>query len=380
MKMIFILLGALYAINESIGQNCQPCIPGIIRFYRQGQVDSFPINYPNCTQITGIVAIMNGGNITNLNGLCNVTSIGQSFEIEGDSLTNLSGLSSLTSIGVDLLIYKMNSLTSLEGLENLTSIGRQLSVTINKKLTSLSGLENLTSIGGGITISVNTSLTTLDGLENVHSIGGALEIEYDSALTSLSGLEGLTSINGDILLRSNDSLISLDALYNLVSIGGWSSINVYHNNSLTSLAGLDNIDANFIKGLWILNNSSLSNCAIKSVCDYLTFGTWGEEFTGNASGCNSVEEVDSACYYLCSGEQISPDNLKISPNPASDAITLKTSGKGNLSIYNLNGKELLRKYITEPTNILDVSHLSGGVYIVKLVGEKIIQVGKVIKE
>jgi len=53
----------------------QSCLPDGITFSTQAEIDDFQTNYPGCTEIEGDV-IINGSNITNLNGLSVVTSIG----------------------------------------------------------------------------------------------------------------------------------------------------------------------------------------------------------------------------------------------------------------------------------------------------------------
>ncbi|RLD57407.1 MAG: hypothetical protein DRI97_05430 [Bacteroidetes bacterium] len=80
----------------------QPCLPEGITFSTQSQIDSFPINYPGCTEIEGDVII------------------------EGETIVNLSVLNVLTSIEGRLRIWDCNALTSLEGLEGLTYIGDNL--------------------------------------------------------------------------------------------------------------------------------------------------------------------------------------------------------------------------------------------------------------
>jgi hypothetical protein len=72
--------------------------------------------------------------------------------------------------------------------------------------------------------------------------------------------------------------------------------------------------------------------------------------------------------------------INIYPNPTSTTITIETITKGHLSILNLSGQRLLHQEISEPTTTIDVSTLPCGVFVVKLVGENVVQVGKFIKQ
>ena len=54
----------------------QPCLPQGITFTTQEQIDNFQTNHPNCTEIEGGVKI-EGNDITNLDGLNVITSIGE---------------------------------------------------------------------------------------------------------------------------------------------------------------------------------------------------------------------------------------------------------------------------------------------------------------
>src|SRR5690606_34942976 len=82
------------------------------------------------------------------------------------NLTNLDGLSNLTSVGGYLFIDSNSNLTNLDGLSNLTSVGADLVIQSNSSLTDISGLQNIdpTSIlstyyGVGLYIVGNTSLS-----------------------------------------------------------------------------------------------------------------------------------------------------------------------------------------------------------------------------
>jgi hypothetical protein len=71
------------------------------------------------------------------------------------------------------------------------------------------------------------------------------------------------------------------------------------------------------------------------------------------------------------------------PNPATDKITVETSGTSTasyLAILNIEGQELITRQITEPKTQLDISNLPGGVYFVRLTNDKTVEVGKIIKQ
>jgi hypothetical protein len=485
-KILVIIIGVLF-YNFSFSQSC---LPDGITFETQAQIDSFSINYPNCTEIEGNVNISNS-NITNLTGLNVLTSIYGDFNIyNNDLLPSLTGLHNITTIGGDLYIEENAELTSLSGLDNLTyiggstkiyrndtllnlaglnnvdSIGDYLAIIVNKNLTSLTGLDNLTTIGGYLSISWNPSLISLMGLHNLTSIGfdSDLFITQDNLLTSLNGLEGLTSIGSDLGIQENASLTclsglnnvtyigntfllggfdegqgnpslisltglegltsigyleindnsaltSLIGLDNLTSIGGnlligtWpagnsglksltglesliyigDALEVGYNDSLTSLTGLDNVEANTLSDLYIYGNSSLSTCAVQSICDYLAAPNGTVEIHDNAIGCNSEVEVDSACVYLSNGNAYDLLSFLIYPNPTSTKINIEVpfnpSDYRNTTLVILNSceQQLLVRQILQPHLVLDVSELSNGIYFLKIISQGCVLVKKFVK-
>jgi len=336
---IIILHFSLFTFHSS----AQSCLPDGIKFTTQAQIDSFQITYPNCTEIEGRVKVF------------------------GDDISNLNGLSVLTSIGGGLLIgdgfFRGNKLlTNLTGLENLSYIGGGfvnfggLRIYNNEALTSLTGLENLKTIEGGLFIG---------GYGTSWGWGG------NPSLINLTGLESLTSIDGQIMVGYNDALTTLIGLDNLVSIED--GLYIISNQALTSLKGLDNIYATSIIDLNISDNTSLSLCEVQSICDYLASPNGTFEIHDNAPGCNSTEEVEEFCWYSCLPEGITfttqaeidsfqinyPDcnviqgNVTISGEDITDlsGLSVLTSIRGKLSIKN-----------TSLTNLtgLDNLYLIGG--------------------
>ncbi|MCK9400359.1 MAG: leucine-rich repeat domain-containing protein [Bacteroidales bacterium] len=294
--MKILLLISIALLLSSLGSS-QSCIPYGIEFSTQGQIDSFQVNYPNCTEIEGNLWII-GNEITNLNGLNVLTSIGGELYLNNsDALTSLIGLDNVTSIG-RLIIYSNNLLTNLEGLGNVITIEYQLFITTNISLTSLSGLNNLTTIGQFLEIIYNDSLTNLAGLGNLTSIGTYVWIANNPALSNISDLGNLNSIGGYLTIFSNAGLTTLDGLDNLTSIGGDNyegDLAIYDNTVLTSIAGLDNLDAGAIRNLAIYNNPSLTICDAQSVCNYLSNPNGIVQIYANNTGCNNLHEVANDC-------------------------------------------------------------------------------------
>ena len=225
----------------------------------------------------------------------------------------------------------------------------------------------------------NNLLGNLSGLNNVKSVAGLVEIFSNSSMTTLAGLENLVSIGGSLFIGGqghlggvgNPSLTSLGGLTNLGTIGG--TLEIGYNSVLTNLSGLDNLEAGSISSLAIYNNEALFSCTVQSVCDYLGGPLSQVDIHDNAQGCNSPEEVRTACILL-SGDGNSCTSLpKFFPNPVINNITIATDGcihGCRLSVSSLSGEERIRRYFTTSTLVTDLSGLPAGVYFISLTDDK----------
>jgi hypothetical protein len=335
MKNLLIIITGLFLSSTCSSQSC---LPEGITFSTQNQIDHFHVNYPNCSQIQGDVTIA------------------------GDNITNLDSLSGLTSVGGSLFL------------------GKPALAAGNPDLTSITGLGSLTSIGGDLSIYSNGSLTTIAGLNKLNNIRGYLDIYENPFLTNLTELGSVTSLGGYLLIQDNSALTSLSGLDAITEIGGFLSI--VHNINLTSIVGLNNINNGSIANLQIINNSFLSACAVKSICEYLAAPGGTVEIYGNNKGCSNQAEVVAACASLPVEQNKQEEGFSVYPNPSFDIITIETSGtsfNGNLSIMNLNGQELLTCQIKDHQTQLDISNLPGGIYFVRIIGNKTVKEEKIVK-
>jgi len=270
-----------------------PCLPfGPYYFNTQVDIDSFQVNYPDCNQLEGNVSI-GGSDITNLNGLYGVTSVGDNLSITASNLSNINGLSLLTTIGGNLRIYGPE-ITSLNPLSLVTSIGGYLRIS-DTDITDLNCFSSINSIDGDIWLDDNHYLNSLTGLQNIEPASidnlficgnyslsdcdvesicnylaapnGTVTIENNgigcnshmevvmaceshclpegitfSTQTQIDSFQinypGCTEIEGDVTISGND-VNNLNGLISISTIGG--TLFIHSNLSLVSLSGLDNL-------------------------------------------------------------------------------------------------------------------------------------------
>jgi len=324
-RTIFLLWILLSGVT---GINAQPCLPEGITFTTQSQIDSFPILYPNCTEIEGDVVIL-GNDIINLDGLINLTIIGGDFDIGSGN-------------------YGNPQLTDISGLENITSVGGRLYISNNHLLSTLSSL-NISYLGGGgsynsgLVIMENISLTNLNGLEGITNANNGVLISENSQLINLQGLHNLTSAGGYLRIFHNNSLMSIAELSNLTTIGG--KLIIDDNQNLTSLVGLENIDPSSITDLTLEDNPLLTTCEVQSICDYLISPNGTVVIHDNNLGCNNQAQVEEACT-VGIPDQRSDHQLSAYPNPFTTSTTIEYEltepSNIQLTIYNAIGKEVYR--------------------------------------
>jgi hypothetical protein len=235
MKNIVIIF--LLTLTTGLPAFAQTCGAGGITLSTQADIDNFAINYPGCTQTLGYVLI-EGADITNLNGLSGLTAVGGALIIRTNpALTSLSGLSALTSVGAYLEIRDNDALTNLSGLSALTSVGA-ISITKNDALTNLSGLSALTSVGTDVYIIDNVALTNLSGLSALTTVGNSLYIVRNPVLTMLSSLSALSTVGNSLYISNNTALVNINELAGLTNV---QTVYIESNNALANLSGLSGI-------------------------------------------------------------------------------------------------------------------------------------------
>jgi hypothetical protein len=215
-------------------------------------------------------------------------------------------------------------------------------------------------------------------LNSISIIKCHLLIENNPELKNLDGFDSVTSIGGYLEIGDNEALESLQALHNLSALDG--GMMIYMNESLSSLAGLDNIHAGTIIELLINNNSLLSTCEVKSVCDYLSNPNGPITIENNAVGCDNPGEVLEACVAgvgQLDNSEAGQLDISVYPNPAEGIVDFRISIFGFrferviLEIYDVNGRARAIVFDEfKPAGdyivLFDASVLEPGIYFYRL--------------
>lgn len=380
------------------------------------------------SSIGGSLIIGGNPSLHSLDGLNNLDSIGQDLQLDikvsdpqsvywvgNDSLLSITALENLNYIGGKLEIinnYMLSDcslqpicdyLSNPNGIVTIYDNGPACNSVVeladacgepmpclpygNYFLSSQADIDNFPSsfpdcneLMGDLTIFGYYDITNLDGLSSLVSTGGSISFLNCSLDDDLEAFENLTHVGKHLMIEYND-FTNLSGLKNVTSLGG--GIIILGNSNLTSLDGLDNIEAGSITSLMIWDNENLSECDVESICDYLASPTGSIFIQENAPGCNYELEVREACEVGLPEEQFREDNLTISPNPATNRINIVlpiTSSTQQISIYNMNGRKVIEQQTGGSTTSIDISLLSGGLYFVQITCGAEVWKGKFIKD
>jgi photosystem II stability/assembly factor-like uncharacterized protein len=105
--------------------------------------------------------------------------------------------------------------------------------------------------------------------------------------------------------------------------------------------------------------------------------------TGYAVGDSGtiLRTTNGGGYYVDLNDFIHPSKtLTIYPNPAIDQVNIETRLKDDLTLLNHAGQEIIKMTCSEPETQIDISYLPCGIYIVRVINDRGVQVGKVVKE
>ncbi len=315
-------------------ESCKECPTEKLVLNTQAQIDDFATIHDavNCRFASGI--LIEGSEITNLDGLNSLTRLGGEIEIKNTKITNLDGLSALTDAS-KIVLSNNSNLSDVNGLSLLGSgfngsIGNII-IENNASLTNLNGFSSLTSIQDDLIIKNNASLTNLDGLSSIQYIDNFLNITSNPALENIDGLSNVSYVGLGFDIKSNTVLSNLNGLSLVAETFG--NVKIIDNTNLTDITGISNIDK--IWGdLVIVDNGKLSNCAIEAVCKAESIVNGSVSISGNTGNCLDYGTALTFCGSSMDFEAdlLTATYLEGSSNPSPKGQILRVE-EGNRETY-----------------------------------------------
>ncbi|MDC8000367.1 cadherin repeat domain-containing protein [Aequorivita todarodis] len=195
------------------------------------------VSLSNLNVIHKDLAILYNSSLTTFNGLQNITAVERNLLVQGMPVVTLDGLPNISSIG-NLSISFNPNLENIDTLSTLRELSGNLYIQKNPLLSNLDAFQNVNnSIIPQLRILENESLTDLNGLQNIGA-SDYLEISDNTSLTTLLGLESITNINSQIIIERNN-LINLNGLENLIEVA--QQFRIWQNPNLTDFCALTNL-------------------------------------------------------------------------------------------------------------------------------------------
>lgn len=283
--------------------------------------------FSGCSSLTNVVlpnsiSTLPNGTFYGCSGLSSVTLPNTITNIPNNTFYNCSNLSSInipntvTNVG-DYAFYSCVSLTSLPLPDSV---------------------ENL----GFFAFSTCTGLTNIS-LPNSLKYIGQSAFEYCNALTTVTIPASVLTI-GDFAFYSCTSL---------------NTVNCYVSSPLAISA---DVFGNITLSACTLNVPVGTNTAYSSASVWQDFGT-----------INGT--LGSSSFTIS-------ENIKVYPNPVSNSITIETKDLTNVSlkVYDMNGREMMDRKLSEITNTVDTSNLQTGVYVFAIASQEGSTAQKVVKK
>lgn len=349
-------------------------------------------NLSYCSFIT----LANCHNMVKAHGLPSLTTlyqlmIGNCFQLE-----EISGFENIDSLKFGLMLNRLPSLKSFSAFPNIQSVEQFVMLNELDILEDINGFDKLDIIKASIEIKNCTQLKTFSSIKKCKSIKslilldldafddslfiselehlGNLRIENCNALNSLSATSSDRPLHlGGIRLRTNASLIHMDGLeraYNAIN-----AIFIEDNPGLERMTGLKNIRLHENTRIQIQGNRRLDQCAVPFLCTAIVEGR--DIFIQfNRGVCSNVQSIRT----MCTEKLTLSDNIKITPNPATDILRVEANYARvtHIEIMSADG-HLMGSYRLTNFQEIDIRNLPPGLYFIHIEDSRNHTIKKLIK-
>jgi len=260
---------------------------------------------------------------------------------EAQSFAGTIDLSSILTVSLDLT--GLDAFTSLTGLICIAKVGvNHLDLSSNSALTLLDCRTNgIVSL----TLSQNAALTVLRCSQNNIT---SLDLSQNTQLTELDcSFNALTSLN----VSQNPLLTNFNCSY----------------NNLSSL-NMKNLSTNILTTFDATVNSNLVCIEVDDV----------NAATIAWTNIDATASFGTSCLTGISNHVLNKD-IRVYPNPVNSVIFIESEVLiSSVEVWNLSGQRLIVKY--EELQMIDISFLSKGIYMLHVLTEEGYAIKKLVKE
>ena len=280
------------------------------------------------------------------------------------SITGFNGMKSATPNPYWAIMIRGNEkLETLEGFEKLETSG-DIVIDDNAKLMKIPSFLELMKCTGRISIESNSALKEMIGFNklltnegiiinnnNLEIIDGFSKLEktFDLFIADEYNLKEFPSFPElktiDRLYISDTQLDKISGFNNLDSVKSY--LNIFNNTLLTEIDGFTNLGS--VDNLRVNDNPLLSDC--KAFCNYMSsvnLDAWAS-FYSNASGCNTLAEVNNSCNDTIGEVHI----FDVILNTSSGSHTIDELADVSLLIY--EGEDLKQSYFSDIEGLIEIN-------------------------
>ncbi|CAH8283790.1 putative secreted protein (Por secretion system target) [Mariniflexile fucanivorans] len=220
------------------------------------------------------------------------------------------------------------------------------------------------------------STAEIVGESNTNTITGADDTYIKTTRNHTAGINNDFGLIGVVTYKGSTSMGSTEVFrrYGTFDISGNPTVKRYYEINPTINSGLD-IEAHFYLSDIDLNGIQRSNlAAYRSTDNGLTFTKEGgttETFYHSVSNIEAFSIWTFADASTLNIDEYDANPISIFPNPASHSITMYTNKNQaitSVELYDVTGKNMIMKPLSNK-NTLNVSHLSNGIYLLKILSE-----------
>ena len=250
--------------------------------------------FDNVQLIAGEFIFEHNEKIEELNTLNECTSIGALRIASNNEMWVLSSFNKLQQVD-DFKISNCSELFEIDPFVNLAEIDGTFNYRSLYQLKSINGFGNLERITGDFKLDFNHRVEEIKGFGNLKSISGEFYMQTTDSLETLNSFSSLESVGESIVITSNEKLQSILNMP-IKEIHG--SLRLHNNKVLQDISAFRSLNPQFLgevgslfDDVSIVNNSTLSQCNIESICRALALENKSFTFSGNSTGCNSEEQI-----------------------------------------------------------------------------------------